>query len=90
MSTDGYDPEFSRLMKNRMAVSCHKYGHVKKKYRDCEWYDMVKNIRYRVGLYEKTGNPEYLVDVANFCMIEWQAMNGKFRATDDDPLSVIV
>lgn len=90
MSADGFDFEFTILMKNRMAVSCYKYGHVKNKYKNCEWYDMIKNIKYRVGLYEKTGNTEYLVDVANFCMIEWQAMAGKFQPTDSDPLSIII
>jgi len=85
-----YDYKFWELMRNRMVVSSHKYGHIKKKYENCEWYDMVKNIKYRVGLYEKTGNTEYLVDVANFCMIEWMAMTGKFQATDDDPNSVII
>lgn len=85
-----FEPEFWELMKNRMKVSGHKYGRISKKYQNCEWYDMLKNIKYRVGLYEKTGNTEYLVDVANFCMIEWMAMAGKFKATDDDPLSVIV
>ena len=85
-----FDPKFFELMRNRMLVSRHKYGHVSEKYKNAEWYDMVKNIKYRVGLYEKTGNTEYLVDVANFCMIEWMAMQGQFQATDDDPLSVIV
>ena len=84
-----YDPAFFNLMRNRMVVSLHKYGDVSGKYKDCQWYDMIKNMKYRIKLYEETGNTEYLVDVANFCMIEWMAMAGQFRPTDEDPLSVI-
>ena len=44
-----------------------------------------KCIRERLDLYEKTGNREYLVDVANFAMIEYcyPAIKGAyFKATD--------
>ena len=85
-----WDYDFWKLMCNRMETSSFKYGSVKPKFRNGGWYDMIKNMQYRIKCYEKTGNTEYLVDVANFAMIEWMAMRGQFIATDNDPLSVIV
>jgi len=63
-----YDPEFARLMENRMLTSFHKYGAWKD---NRPKVDAIKNIKLRIDHYLKTGNTEGLVDAANFCMMEW-------------------
>lgn len=81
------DTEFSVLfaqgMANRMAVSFHKYGAVADAYPDK--VDAVASLRQRLDEYARTGNTEFLIDAANFAMIEFMhpAVEGAtFEATD--------
>ena len=80
-----YSEEFDTLRKNRMVVSHHKYGRCKDTYP--ELAQAYKCIEQRLQLYLETGNTEYLVDVANFAMIEFMhpAVPGAyFKAEDSD------
>lgn len=61
--------EFYRLMENRMKTSEMKYGPVESKYP--HEADALANLRERLRFYQQDGNTEWLVDVANFAMIEW-------------------
>lgn len=61
--------DFFQAQINRMEVSHFKYGNASEAYP--EKVDAVKNARFRISEYLKTGNMEFLVDAANFLMIEW-------------------
>lgn len=63
-----YDTRFLQGMLDRMAVSYHKYGAVAKAYP----HDVsaLMSLQQRVDKYLETGNTEFLIDVANFAMIE--------------------
>jgi hypothetical protein len=91
------DSEFSEYfaqgMANRMAVSYHKYGPVAEAYP--AKVDAVESLRARLELYLnggtikdkkiRPGNTEYLMDVANFAMIEFmypKHPKAYFKATD--------
>jgi len=79
-----YSPKFDELRKNRMVVSYHKYGDIKS---NGAVVDFVECMKQRIMKYEITGNTEWLVDVANFCMIEFMYPKHKkahFRATDSN------
>lgn len=83
------DTEFSEPfvtgMKARMEVSYHKYGPIKVAYP--EKVDAIGSLMDRLREYTKTGNTEFLMDVANFAMIEYMLPrhpNAFFRATDSD------
>lgn len=83
------DSEFSEPfvegMRDRMAVSFHKYGLVRDGFP--ERVDVVASAKGRLTMYEKTGNGEWLIDAANFLMIETMAprhMGYHFRGTDAD------
>jgi len=70
---DGVQSEYSKTflqgMINRMTVSFHKYGAVVQAYpKDL---DAIKSLEARLEEFKKTGNLEYLIDVANFAMIEF-------------------
>ena len=64
-------------MRSRMAVSCYKYGHVVDAYP--HKVDALGSIPARLDRYWKgdpargikPGNAEWLMDAANFCMIEF-------------------
>ena len=80
-----FSAEFAQAMANRMAVSFHKYGAVNANYP--RRFDAVAEARRRLDKYEETGNTEWLVDAANFAMIEFMAPSHEaahFRATDSD------
>ena len=66
---DCYSDFFIQGMKNRLVVSHFKYGSAKKTYP--ELAQALKCIKERIELYEKTKNTEYLIDAANFCMLEF-------------------
>jgi len=80
--------DFLQGMVTRMATSYHKYGHIKINYPDT--MDAVAMLRDRLDMYLKTGNLEWLMDVANYAMIEFMLPNASrfpphnpphFRAT---------
>lgn len=78
---DHISEQFIQGMLNRMAVGFHKYGHSSK----CDKLNLLKTIELRLQTYRDTGNTEYLMDAANFCMIEFmypQIPGAHFTATD--------
>lgn len=68
--------EFVKKMQNAIETSHYKYGWMSNTYP--ELAQAYKCIRERLELYETTHNTEYLVDIANFAMIEF-----RFPAFDD-------
>ncbi len=81
-----YSFEFDKLRQNRMVMSHYKYGWVSETYGE-RLADAIKSLEKRLELYKETGNTEFLLDVANFAMIERmypQHINAHFRATDSD------
>lgn len=83
---------FIYKMHNRVKMSHYKYEEdlFSAKSNPVNFRDELKNARYRMMLYENTGNSEYLIDAANFLMFEYMEMNGKFIPTDSDEKSIIV
>lgn len=61
--------EFFRGMASRMAMSFEKYGDVKEAYP--HKVNAIDSLHLRLEKYHETGNTEYLMDVANFAMIEY-------------------
>jgi hypothetical protein len=80
-----FSEKFVRGMRNRMAVSYFKYGPVASAYP--HKVDAIASLRRRLDLYAATGNTEYLMDAANFAMIEFMHPRhaaAYFKATDSD------
>lgn len=63
-----FDPDFAAKMLEAMMVSFHKYGRVADAYPTK--FIALDDIRARLNKYRETGNKHYLVDAANFAMIE--------------------
>ena len=78
-----WSSEFERLMRNRLVMGAYRYGRLQpgKKPR----YDRIKEMKRRIELYVKTGNQEYLIDIANFAMCEFiePSRSVYLRAIDD-------
>ena len=64
-----YDQKFIQGMLDRMAMSYSTYGAVKDGFPDK--IDALKSLSGRIHKYRTTGNTEWLMDVANFAMIEF-------------------
>jgi hypothetical protein len=80
-----FSQKFVQGMANRMAVSFHKYGPVSSGYP--ERLDAIASLQQRIQKYVDTGNTEFLMDVANFAMIEYLFPGhpeAHFAATDSD------
>jgi hypothetical protein len=88
-----FSTTFAQGMANRMAVSYHKYGPVAEAYP--KKVDAIESLKTRLDLYMnggvlkgakiESGNTEYLMDVANFAMIEFmhpKHPKAYFKATD--------
>ena len=72
-------------MRNRMGVSFYKYGLVAKGYP--EKVNALDSLQLRLKKYAETGNAEYLMDAANFAMIEFMHPSHPdafFQGTDSD------
>lgn len=80
-----FDESFVEFMRNRMVMSFYKYGPLAAAYP--EHVDAIGSMRDRMREYTRTGNKEYLVDAANFAMIEFMRPrhpDAFFRSTDTD------
>jgi len=80
-----FSERFVGLMKNRMVTSYYKYGSLKDNARKELGFNPIKDLEKRLELYKETGNTEWLVDVANFAMIEFMYPiheKAHFRPTD--------
>lgn len=78
-----FSEKFAQGMADRMAVSYHKYGLVSDAYP--KKVDAIASLQKRLEKYAEDGNTEWLMDVANFAMIEFMYPRHKkahFRATD--------
>lgn len=76
---------FVAKMKNAIEMSHYKYGWPGKTYP--ELAQAYKCIRERLDLYEATHNLEWLVDVANFAMLEFMFPafpDAAYSPTDSD------
>ena len=80
-----WSKEFINLMQNRIIVSHYKYGWMSQTYP--ELAKAIDSAEERLRLYRETGNTEWLVDLANFAMIEFMHPShpqAHFRATGSD------
>jgi hypothetical protein len=80
-------PRFVRMMRDRLIASFYKYGPADQnaKLQSESGTSMLAGAKKRIEKYEQTGNTEWLVDAANFCLLEWAwpaHPEAHFRATD--------
>ena len=65
---DQIDKKFIQGMIDRMCVGFFNYGSMRR-------YEVkshsLKNIKIRIKKYEQTKNTEFLMDAANYCMMEF-------------------
>ena len=84
---ESFSEDFVKFMKNRILVAYYKYvlPTGKKQREIARESDFPACAKDRLDQYLKTGNTEFLVDAANFAMLEFlypQVPGAKFTATD--------
>lgn len=80
-----FSEQFVQGMRDRMVMSFYKYGYVTDAYP--EKVDALNSLMMRLEKYAETGNTEFLMDAANFAMIEFMFPRHEaahFKPTDDD------
>lgn len=65
---DQIDTVFIQGMIDRMCFGFHNYGHARRTH---DRPDNLANVKTRVDKYRETGNIEWLMDAANFVMMEF-------------------
>lgn len=73
---------FFDLMRNRLLMGRLRYGPMKSK----STHNLVKAMKDKITLYEKTGNDELMVDVGNYAMLQFSRgthPTKHFSALDD-------
>lgn len=86
-----WSPEFEKLMRNRMLMGAFRYGLLHANVRPN--YGYVDSIERRLKIFRETGNMEYLVDIANICLIIFETKahpNAHFESVDDGEHAVVV
>lgn len=76
---------FEKHMRRRLIVGAMRYQTFAEK-RAGHGYDVIGSIRRRLESYESDGNLEHMVDIANLCMIEFEApshRNPTWKSIDD-------
>src|SRR5258708_14634697 len=88
---DQINIEFLQGMLDRMAVGFHNYGHMRRQHNRT---DNLKCKNLRIDKYKETKNTEYLIDDANYAMMEFTVpgIEGAFFKTTskDESPGVIV
>lgn len=79
-----WSPMFEQLMRNRLIMGALRYGKLRAPGKRS--YNRVASMMNRLRLYDETGNLEFLVDVANLCLCEFEESTHPkkhFHALDD-------
>ena len=80
-----FSESFVQGMRDRMVVSFYKYGAVADGFP--HKVNAITSLTDRLRKYAETGNTEFLIDAANFAMIEFMLPahpNAFFEPTDSD------
>lgn len=80
-----WSPQFEQYMRNRLVMGAFQYGLLNAPGK--KQYNRMAGARKRLRQYEKTGNLECLVDVANMMLLEFEEgihPNRHFDAIGDD------
>jgi hypothetical protein len=83
-----WSSRFEMLMRNRLLMGALRYGTMAEKRINAtkNRWDLLGAIKAKCELYESTGNTEYLVDMANYCLLAFEFdphPNKHFQALDD-------
>lgn len=79
-----YSAEFDKLRQNRVRQSYYKYGPARKNFGEGR-VDAIATLELCLDKFKKTGNTEYLCDVANYAMFRYMyPMPGEFFKTTSD------
>ena len=76
--------EFEKYMRNRLIMGALRYGKINDPNKP--QYDRVSSMIKRLNKFNETGNKEFLVDVANLCLLEFvecKHPNANFNSIDD-------
>lgn len=85
--SDQKDDQFIQGMLDRMSFGFHNYGHARRAH---DRPDNLKNIDTRITRYKESKNTEFLMDAANYCMMEFMvpSVEGAFfepTSRDESP-----
>ena len=84
LAASQWSPEFERLMRNRLVMGAMRYGRLHDPAKPA--FNRFLAMKAKLFWYFEEGNLEYLVDLANLALLEFeegQHPKRHFAATDD-------
>lgn len=78
-----WSSKFESYMRNRLVMGAFRYGLLSD---DRKKFNRMDHCIKKIKEYKKTGNQELLVDIANFCMVEFiksEHPTSHFNSLDD-------
>lgn len=77
-----WNQQFETYMRNRLLIGRFRYESFTER---TTQYDRVSSCVRRLQMYQETNNLEFLVDIANLCMVEFDDKSGEyyFDSIDD-------
>lgn len=86
-----YSHDFDKMRENRVHTSYYKYGSAEINFGE-KLVDARGCIDLCLRKFDKTGNTEYLLDAANYCMLRYMYPQGNesFKPTDSGESAGIV
>lgn len=86
-----YSEQFDKERKYRVQVSYYKYGSARDNFASGR-VDAIKSLELCLEKFKKTGNTEYLCDVANYAMFRYMypMPNEYFKPTDSKDSAGVV
>ncbi len=79
-----WNAEFETLMRNRLVMGAFRYGTFAEQ--TCIRHDNLASIDKHAREYQRTGNAEHLVDIANLALVEFvlpSHPSPRFESIDD-------
>jgi hypothetical protein len=76
-----WSPRFEKLMRENLLMGAFRYGLLKANKGRAS--NRIRDAIRRLNVYLKTGNADMLVDVANFCLVEFECEDVVARSVDD-------
>ena len=73
IETTEWSDRFEKLCRNRLILGGMRYGRLHSKNKPA--YDRIPSMIKYLNQYKETGDDELLIDVANYCMLEFEEGN---------------
>jgi hypothetical protein len=78
LAFDGIEDEFTKLMRGKLIQGYYRYNYGTKPVSDKRW-NYMDSIKVRWYKFNETNNIDFLIDLANYCLLTYTLNNNRFK-----------